>query len=164
MLIPLSEEEASAWLAIFCDPICGASLLMPLLTGAKVPDRRGSMSSLDAFSPTGGGKVEDLFVTVPPESLKTRRKSVVSSTGTAGVGSSSGGVSGGHSAVTSSAMTQSNVALEEARQMMSAATADLDATTAIDLSDDEERTSLDLTDGDGGDNMGKNEGDDIATL
>jgi hypothetical protein len=142
VLVPLSEEEASAWLAIFCDPICGASLLMPLISGAKVPERRSSMASLDAFA-TGGTKLEDMFVTVPPESLKSRRKSVTSS--------SAGGVASAPqdlSSMTSTVMAQSDAAIEHAREMMKAAAmSGLDVTEKVDEEpEQDERLSVDLSD------------------
>lgn len=115
MLVPLSEEEASAWLTIFCDPICGATLLVPLLSGATIPERRSSMSSLDAFSASATNKVEDLFVTVPPESLRTRRKSVTTTTGLINTSSDTSSPSLQN---TATVMEQSSTAMDLAKELM----------------------------------------------
>lgn len=113
---------------------------MPLISGAKVPERRASVTSLDAFS-TGVSKLEEMFVTVPPETLKSRRKSVTTAGAFSNPQSSS--------SATSNVMAQSNAALELAREMMNEAAVsglDISDMEGGDENDDESRLTLDLSD------------------
>ncbi|CAE7609773.1 unnamed protein product [Symbiodinium microadriaticum] len=104
------------------------------------------MSSLDAaFSGSSAAKVEELFVTVPPESLKSRRKSVT----TTGVTSTPVDPF----AQTTSVVEQSNAAIEQAREMMrtaeevpDSATGDEDAEKTEEGEDLDLRESVDLDD------------------
>ncbi len=94
---------------ILCDPLCGASLLIPLFPGTFQP-------SLDNIPPE---KLDEIFVTVPPESLKPKRK--ISTTATmqrrksTRRGSSSGSAG---SSKTSALMEQSDAVIEQAMTMM----------------------------------------------
>ena len=116
MLVPIDEDEASAWVDILCDPLCGASLLMTLIPGAI-------QSSYDQSKAT---QVDEMFITVPPESLKpTRRQSLTTSAPPRRKSTrrgSSTSLNGGLGAKTTSALLeQSDAILEEARAMMTLA-------------------------------------------
>lgn len=116
MLVPIDEDEASAWVDILCDPLCGASLLMTLIPGAI-------QSSYDQSKAT---QVDEMFITVPPESLKpTRRQSLTASAPPRRKSTrrgSSTSLGGGLGAKTTSVLLeQSDAILEEARAMMTLA-------------------------------------------
>jgi hypothetical protein len=113
VLVPIDEDEACAWVDILCDPLCGASLLMALIPGAI-------QSSYDQTKAT---QVDEMFITVPPESLKPkRRQSLTTSAPPRRKSTRRGSATSLGSAVgakpTAVLMEQSDAIIEEARAMM----------------------------------------------
>jgi hypothetical protein len=110
-LVPIDEDEGASWVEILCDPLCGASLLMALIPGTIQA----------SYADTNSSQVDEMFITVPPESLKPRRKSLHTSSASSSRRrstrrASSGTLSG--SVKTSALMEQSDAIIEEARAMM----------------------------------------------
>lgn len=122
-MVPIDEDEASTWIDILCDPLCGASLLMTLVPGGLQP----------SYAEMSSAQVDEMFVTVPPESLKPNRLRKSSSSGSSSSGSSSissttqrrkstrrgSSSSSLNGTKTSTLIEQSDAIMEEARAMMS---------------------------------------------
>jgi hypothetical protein len=108
VLVPIDEDEGASWVEVLCDPLCGASLLMALIPGTIQA----------SYGDTNSSQVDEMFVTVPPESLKPRRKSLLSTSTTRRKSTRRASSSGLGGAKTSALMEQSDVIIEEARAMM----------------------------------------------
>mmetsp|Transcript_8422 Transcript_8422/g.12541 ORF Transcript_8422/g.12541 Transcript_8422/m.12541 type:complete len:796 (+) Transcript_8422:25-2412(+) len=120
VLVPLDEDEAGAWVDVLCDPLCGASLLVPLVAGTVLTaDSRHRASSISASLPSLDSSsapvnAEDLFVTVPPEAPKPSRRGSRHQ----GRRNSTGRRTSAPSVSTISLIEQSSAALEEAKAMI----------------------------------------------